>query len=201
MIFYAICAGGGRAGEGAIWLYATRPRLGLADPSAAAGQAALLAADRAGARRVPGVDSGGCRARRRVAPYMWILIFISGLADQSLHARSLTAPERIGEQIRSKCRTANDHGRTGNGVRRISPESTVPRTPPGGCGTARRRRCTGPCRSHLLRRTAAQPVDRRTDLIKAAQAHWASALTDLGGRNTLLYFKDRRSGTLDLAAG
>ena len=26
-----------------------------------------------------------------------------------------------------------------------------------------------------------------------------SALTDLGGRNTLLYYKDRRAGTLDLA--
>ena len=45
----------------------------------------------------------------------------------------------------------------------------------------------------------AQPVDRRTELIRTAQDHWASALTDLGGRNTLLYFKDRRSGTLDLA--
>ncbi|HEX5188664.1 MAG TPA: DUF4011 domain-containing protein, partial [Streptosporangiaceae bacterium] len=45
----------------------------------------------------------------------------------------------------------------------------------------------------------AQLPDRRTDLIKVAQEHWAAALTDLGGRNTLLYFKDRRSGTLDLA--
>src|SRR5215467_3839775 len=44
-----------------------------------------------------------------------------------------------------------------------------------------------------------QNVDRRTELIATAQSHWASALTDLGGRNTLLYFKDRRSGTLDLA--
>ena len=42
-------------------------------------------------------------------------------------------------------------------------------------------------------------ADRRTELIQAAQEHWAAALTDLGGRNTLLYFKDRRSGTLDLA--
>src|SRR5260370_37764739 len=42
-------------------------------------------------------------------------------------------------------------------------------------------------------------ADRRTELIRVAQEHWAAALTDLGGRNTLLYFKDRRSGTLDLA--
>ncbi len=41
--------------------------------------------------------------------------------------------------------------------------------------------------------------DRRSELIEAAQAGWVSALTDLGGRNTLLYYKDRRSGTLDLA--
>src|SRR5258708_16329187 len=41
--------------------------------------------------------------------------------------------------------------------------------------------------------------DRRAQLIEAAQAGWVAALTDLGGRNTLLYFKDRRTGTLDLA--
>src|SRR5215472_6738065 len=43
------------------------------------------------------------------------------------------------------------------------------------------------------------PHDRRAELIAVAQTHWAAALTDLGGRNTLLYYKDRRSGTLDLA--
>ncbi|HSR86005.1 MAG TPA: AAA domain-containing protein [Streptosporangiaceae bacterium] len=42
--------------------------------------------------------------------------------------------------------------------------------------------------------------DRRTHLIAAAQAGWIDALTDLGGRNTLLYYKDRRAGTLDLGA-
>jgi very-short-patch-repair endonuclease len=40
---------------------------------------------------------------------------------------------------------------------------------------------------------------RRAQLIAAAQARWISTLTDLGGRNTLLYYKDRRAGTLDLA--
>jgi very-short-patch-repair endonuclease len=40
---------------------------------------------------------------------------------------------------------------------------------------------------------------RRTALIGTAQAHWIESLTDLGGRNTLLYYKDRRAGTLDLA--
>ncbi|MHB1596278.1 MAG: AAA domain-containing protein [Streptosporangiaceae bacterium] len=41
---------------------------------------------------------------------------------------------------------------------------------------------------------------RRAVLVAAAQERWAAALTDLGGRNTLLYYKDRRAGTLDLAS-
>ena len=40
---------------------------------------------------------------------------------------------------------------------------------------------------------------RRLDLVRAAQQRWIAALTDLGGRNTLLYYKDRRASTLDLA--
>ena len=40
---------------------------------------------------------------------------------------------------------------------------------------------------------------RRLALVHAAQQQWIAALTDLGGRNTLLYYKDRRAGTLDLA--
>jgi very-short-patch-repair endonuclease len=39
---------------------------------------------------------------------------------------------------------------------------------------------------------------RRLELITGAQRQWVDALTDLGGRNTLLYYKDRRAGTLDL---
>src|SRR5215469_10103015 len=45
-----------------------------------------------------------------------------------------------------------------------------------------------------------EPFDaRRLELVTAAQRQWIDALTDLGGRNTLLYYKDRRAGTLDLA--
>src|SRR6266498_2799036 len=40
---------------------------------------------------------------------------------------------------------------------------------------------------------------RRLELVRTAQQQWIEALTDLGGRNTLLYYKDRRAGTLDLA--
>jgi hypothetical protein len=39
---------------------------------------------------------------------------------------------------------------------------------------------------------------RRLALVAAAQRQWIDGLTDLGGRNTLLYYKDRRAGTLDL---
>ena len=39
---------------------------------------------------------------------------------------------------------------------------------------------------------------RRPELVRTAQQQWIEALTDLGGRNTLLYYKDRRAGTLDL---
>ena len=41
--------------------------------------------------------------------------------------------------------------------------------------------------------------NRRLELVRTAQQQWIAALTDLGGRNTLLYYKDRRAGTLDLA--
>jgi very-short-patch-repair endonuclease len=48
--------------------------------------------------------------------------------------------------------------------------------------------------------SGAEPAEaRRAALIEAAQARWVAALTDLGGRNTLIYYKDRRAGTLDLA--
>ncbi|HEX6471701.1 MAG TPA: AAA domain-containing protein [Streptosporangiaceae bacterium] len=46
----------------------------------------------------------------------------------------------------------------------------------------------------------AEPTDiRRAELTAAAQTKWIAALTDMGGRNTLLYYKDRRASTLDLA--
>ena len=53
---------------------------------------------------------------------------------------------------------------------------------------------------HSASQPDAAEDSRRFELIAAAQAGWIDALTDLGGRNTLLYFKDRRAGTLDLAA-
>src|SRR5258708_22596859 len=62
-------------------------------------------------------------------------------------------------------------------------------------GFGRRRR-----RIRRARTMTEQADSRRTALIAAAQARWVDALTDLGGRNTLLYYKDRRAGTLGPAA-
>ncbi|MEV4518071.1 AAA domain-containing protein [Dactylosporangium sp. NPDC049525] len=40
----------------------------------------------------------------------------------------------------------------------------------------------------------------RATLVQEASRRWRSQLIDLGGRNTLLYYKDLRAGTLDLSA-
>ena len=42
------------------------------------------------------------------------------------------------------------------------------------------------------------PTDPRRDLVAAAVARWSRQLVDLGGRNTLLWYRDLRAGTLDL---
>jgi hypothetical protein len=47
-----------------------------------------------------------------------------------------------------------------------------------------------------ISRLPGQPGDMsetdRRELVETARQQWISALTDLGGRNTLLYYKDRR---------
>ena len=40
-------------------------------------------------------------------------------------------------------------------------------------------------------------VDRRGALVQEASRRWRSQLIDLGGRNTLLYYRDLRAGTLE----
>lgn len=53
--------------------------------------------------------------------------------------------------------------------------------------------------------TAAGPVppvgDRRVDLVSRAVKTWTGELVDLGGRNTLLYYRDLKQGTLDIGPG
>jgi very-short-patch-repair endonuclease len=44
-------------------------------------------------------------------------------------------------------------------------------------------------------------VRRRVDLVGRAIKTWTGELVDLGGRNTLLYYRDLKQGTLDLGPG
>ena len=44
------------------------------------------------------------------------------------------------------------------------------------------------------------PTQARTALVREAARRWRGQLIDLGGRNTLLYYRDLRAGTLDLGA-
>src|SRR6266571_3892191 len=67
-------------------------------------------------------------------------------------------------------------------------------------GGARAERAEGNGAERAEDNGAEQADSRRAGLIEAAQVRWIAALTDLGGRNTLLYYKDRRASTLDLAA-
>ena len=48
--------------------------------------------------------------------------------------------------------------------------------------------------------TAQADLERRAGLVRSAIERWKRQLIDLGGRNNLLYFKDRATGTLDLSA-
>src|SRR5262249_57823110 len=43
-----------------------------------------------------------------------------------------------------------------------------------------------------------QDVARRARLVGRAVSDWKSVLVDLGGRNTLLHYRDLKSGTLEL---
>src|SRR5260221_10060274 len=41
----------------------------------------------------------------------------------------------------------------------------------------------------------------RADLVGRAVSTWTGELIDLGGRNTLLYYRDLKQGTLDIGPG
>jgi len=79
VIFYAICVAAAGLAEGAVWLYATRPGSGLADPSVAPVrlQTTLRIA------RIPAVFVASipvALVAPNAAQYMWILIWITGIA-------------------------------------------------------------------------------------------------------------------------
>lgn len=47
--------------------------------------------------------------------------------------------------------------------------------------------------------TANEDAERRAGFVRSAVDRWKRQLIDLGGRNNLLYYKDRAAGTLDLS--
>ncbi len=97
VVFYAACVGAAGLGECMIWLYATRPRAGLAIPSATAIR--LRYALRIG--RVPAVFLASIPVAvvaPQDAPYVWLLIFVFGLVINRFMPQP-DGPERIGEQI------------------------------------------------------------------------------------------------------
>jgi uncharacterized membrane protein len=98
IIFYAACASVAGLAEGAIWLYATRGRPALADPSVA--RVWLLFSLRIA--RVPAVFLATipvALAAPAVVPYLWTLIWVSGIAINRFVPLP-DPPEPIGEQVR-----------------------------------------------------------------------------------------------------
>ena len=98
VIFYAICAGAAGLAEGLVWPYATRRGSGLTDP------AVDLVRKQYVLRifRVPAVFAISipvALVAPKVAPYIWILISVTGFAINVFAGRP-EPPARIGEQIR-----------------------------------------------------------------------------------------------------
>ena len=65
VIFYAICAAAAGLAEGAVWLYATRPGSGLADPSVARVRLHTTLRIAPDTGRVPGLHPGRSRGAER----------------------------------------------------------------------------------------------------------------------------------------
>jgi uncharacterized membrane protein len=98
VIFYAVCAGAAGLGESAIWLYATRRGSGLTDSSVDGVRLQYTLR----IIRVPIVFAISIPIAVVApvgAPYIWILIFITGLAINRFVPHR-EPPEQIGEEIR-----------------------------------------------------------------------------------------------------
>jgi len=98
VVFYAACSAAAGLAEAAIWLYATRPGSGLADPSAA--PARLHFALRIG--RAPAVFLMSIPLAffaPAITPYTWILIVVIGLVINRFSPLR-DPPEPVGDEIR-----------------------------------------------------------------------------------------------------
>ena len=99
VVFYAICAGAAAACEAAMWLWAIRPGSGWISPSVEPVKLAYTLR----ILRVPvvfAVSIPVAIVAPRVAPFLWILIAVSGLAINRF-VRRPQEPEQIGEQVRA----------------------------------------------------------------------------------------------------
>ncbi len=141
VIFYAICAGAAGLGESAIWLYATRRGSGLTDSSVDGVRLQYTLR----IIRVPivfAISIPIAVVAPRVAPYTWILIFHFRARDQQVQpaARGAGTDWRGDPQLSAVRRMIM----AGPGIcvsrRVVAGIAPFPDTPPGACGTTRRRR-------------------------------------------------------------
>jgi len=98
VVFYAACSAAAGLAEGAIWLYATRPGSGLADPSAAPVRL-HFALRIARAPAVFLISIPIAFAEPAITPYIWILIVVIGLVINRFFPLRDPA-EPVGDEIR-----------------------------------------------------------------------------------------------------
>ena len=99
VVFYAACSAAAGLAEGAIWLYATRPGSGLADP-AAAGVRLHFALRIMRAPAVFLLSIPIAFVVPKITPYTWILIFVAGAVINRFSHPPPDSPEPLGEEAR-----------------------------------------------------------------------------------------------------
>jgi len=99
VVFYAACAAAAGLAEGAMWLYATRPLSGLADPSAA-GVRLHFALRIARAPAVFLISIPIAFAAPSFTPYIWILIVVIGVVINRFSHPPPDPPEPVADEIR-----------------------------------------------------------------------------------------------------
>ncbi|HEX2317382.1 MAG TPA: TMEM175 family protein [Streptosporangiaceae bacterium] len=96
VIFYATCAGAAGLAEGFLWLYATRRGSGLTDASVNTVKWPYIVRIFRGPA-VFAVSIPVAIVAPRVAPYTWILIFVTGLATRFAGRREPPGADREGD--------------------------------------------------------------------------------------------------------
>jgi uncharacterized membrane protein len=99
IVFYAACSAAAGLAEAAIWLYATRPGSGLANPSAA-GVRLHFALRIARAPAVFLISIPIAFVAPKITPYIWVLIFVIGAVINRFSRPPPEPPEPVGGEIR-----------------------------------------------------------------------------------------------------